>query len=137
MLNLKKSIYINTGLQDRSKCSYYWAGKEMYIVYIDSRNDKNQGSVVYGIKFKDAESAKYFADNYIIYDKCYFDVFTYNNEVIIEPIRVDGVLKINCGENEQIAKKLVIRFRTQNLDRLYRNKQTKKSAKQDFQGIMF
>ena len=60
-----------------------------------------------------------------------------NKEVIIEPIRVDGVLKINCGENVEMAKKLVKRFRTQNIDRLNRVKQAKKSAKHDFKGIEF
>ncbi len=137
MLNFSQKSYINLGLQDRSKCSYYWSSKEINIVYIDSRNDKNNGSVVYGIKFEDVNKAKYFLENYIIYDKCYFSVFTHDKEIIIEPIRVDGILKIHCGKNVEMAKKLVKRFRFQNIERVYRDKHAMKSEKQDFKGIKF
>ncbi len=138
MLSLKQANYIHSGLHDNRRCSYYKSYNiDEILVFIDSRNDKNLGSVIYGINFENAEKAKYFAENCITYDECYFDVFTHGKTIIIEPIRVDGVLKIRCGSNEELAKKLVKKFRAQNIERLNRAKQAKKSARQDFKGIEF
>lgn len=139
MLNPKQARYINLGLKDWSKGIYYWKGKELNFVYID--NSKLKTTAVYGLKFGNAEKAKYFAEKYIIYDVCGFDVFTHDNEIIIEARRIDGRLQINCGANEKMAQKLVKRLRTQYVDRLNREKQTEKSAskdaKHDFRGMKF
>ena len=141
MLSPKQASYINLGLQDRFKCAYYSKHKKNYFVYIDSRNDKNASSVVYGIKFEDNEKAKYFAEEYIIYDECEFDVFAHDRDLIIEPRTIDGTLKIECGQNEEMAKKLVKRFRTQNIERINRQNRTEKTAgksvSQDFKGMKF
>ena len=84
-----------------------------------------------------SEKAKYFVENYITYDKCYFDVFSHNEEIIIEARRIDGKLQINCGANEKMAQKLVKRLRTQYIERLNREKQDEKSVREDFRGMRF
>ena len=104
MLNPKQASYINMGLKDTSKGIYYWHGKEVDLVQIDTLKLKT--TPIFGIKFENDEKAKYFAENYMTYDKCYFDVFAYKADVIIEPRRIDGILIINCGKNEEMAKKL-------------------------------
>ena len=131
MLNPKQVRYINSGLDNRYKCAYYCQEGKDYVVYIDSNNDRTASSVVYGIKFENAEKAKYFTEKYIIYDICEFDVFVHDIEVIIDPRTIDGKLKIECGLNEEMAKKLVKRFRKQNIERLNRQKRTEKSEKED------
>lgn len=137
MLNPKQWNYVNLGLKDSSKGIYYWKGKELNFVYID--NSKLKTTAVYGLKFGNAEKAQYFAEDYITYDECCFDVFAHNDEIIIDTRRIDGQLEINCGENEEMAKKLVKRLRTQYVERLNREKQTEKSAskdaKHDFRGM--
>lgn len=135
MLNPKQACYINLGLKDSYKGIYYWHGKEVNVVHIDSIKLKT--TAIHGIKFKNDEKAKYFAENYITYDEYYFDVFAYREDVIIEPKRIDGQLQIDCGKNEEMAKKLVKRLRTQYIERLNRNKQNERSDKKDFKGMKF
>lgn len=135
MLNPKQISYINVGLKDSYKGIYYWHGKEVNVVHIDSIKLKT--TAIYGIKFKNDEKAKYFAKNHITYDEDYFDVFAYHEDVIIEPKRIDGQLIINCGENEEMAKKLVKRLRNQYIERLNRHKRSEKNAKKDFKGMEF
>lgn len=139
MLSPKQSTYVNLGLKDWSKGIYYTGGKVLNLVYIDT--SKLNTTPVYCIKFENSERAQYFAEDYIIYDKCFFDVFTHNEEIIIESRRIDGRLQINCGENEKMAQKLVKRLRTQYVERLNREKQDEKSAKEDaerdFRGMKF
>ncbi len=137
MLNPKLASYVNLGLKDWSKGIYYTGGEVLNLVYIDTSRLKT--TPVCCIKFENAERAKYFAEDYITYDKSYFDVFVHNDEIIIESRRVDGRLKINCGENEEMAKKLVKRLKTQYIERLSREKQDAKSdnkaRKNDFKGM--
>ena len=135
MLNPKQLSYINLGLKDNSKGIYYWHGKEVNLVHIETSRLKT--TPIYCIKFENRERAKYFTEHYITYDKCYFDVFAHNEQIIIESRIIDGTLLINCGENEEMAQKLVKRLRTQYVERLNREKQTEKSAKQDFKGMQF
>ena len=141
MINIKQARYINLGLDNRTKCAYYCKEGKDYVVYIDSDHDKTASSVVYGIKFENAEKAKCFAEKYIIYDRCEFDVFVHDNEIIIDPRTIDGKLKIECGLNEEMAKKLVKRFRKQNIIRLNRQERTEKraieDATRDFKGMKF
>ena len=109
------------------------------LVYIDT--SKLNTTPVYCIKFENSERAQYFAEDYITYDKCFFDVFAHNEQIIIESRRIDGKLQINCGANEKMAQKLVKRLRTQYVERLNREKQDEKSAKKDaerdFRGMEF
>jgi len=142
MLNIKQASYINLGLDNRIKCAYYCKEGKEYVVYINSNNDKTTSSVIYGIKFEDNHKAEYFAKNYIIYDNCEFDILiTLDSNIIIDPRTIDGILKIKCGQNEEMAKKLVKRFRKQNIELLNRQKRTEKSAKEDaerdFRGMKF
>lgn len=137
MLNPKQISYINLGLDDRAKCAYYCKSGKNYEVYIDSNNDKTHASVVYGIKFVGEREAEYFAQKYISYDSCEFDVFVHGNEIIIDPRTIDGQLGIQCCRNEEMAKKLVKRFRKQNIEKLKREAQSQKDDKKDFKGIQF
>jgi hypothetical protein len=139
MLNPKQASYVNLGLKDWSKGIYYTGGEVLNLVYIDTSRLKT--TPLCCIKFENSERAQYFAEDYISYDKCYFDVFAHNEEIIIEARRIDGRLQINCGENEKMAQKLVKKLRTQYIERLNREKQAEKSAredlKQDFRGMKF
>jgi len=139
MLNPKQASYISLGLKESSKGIYYWHGNEVNLVHIET--SKLKTTPIYCIKFENSERAQYFAEHYITYDKCYFDVFTHNEEIIIESRRIDGELQINCGANEKMAQKLVKRLRTQYVERLNREKQDEKSAKEDaerdFRGMKF
>lgn len=135
MLNPKQASYVNLGLKDSSKGIYYWHGKEVNFVHIETSRLKT--TPIYCIKFENSERAQYFAEDYITYDKCYFDVFAHNEQIIIESRRIDGILLINCGENEKMAQKLVKRLRTQYIERLNREKQAEKSAREDFRGVKF
>lgn len=141
MLNPKQLSYVNLGLQDRCKCVYYCQEGKDYVVCIDSNNDKTASSVVYGIKFENTSKAKSFVEKYMVYDNYEFDVFTHDNEIIIDPRTIDGKLRIECGLNEEMAKKLVKRFRKQNIIRLNIQKRTEKSASKDarcdFRGMKF
>ena len=137
MLNPKQASYINLGLQDSSKGIYYWRGRTMCFVYID--NSKLKTKPVYCIKFEDNERAKYFAEDYIVYDELenLFELFVYKERVNIKGLGSSGQLEINCGENEEMAKKLVKSLRTQYVESLIVEKREKKSAKKDFRGMKF
>ena len=135
MLSPKQASYINLGLQDSSKGIYYWRGITMCFVYID--NAKLKSRPVYCIKFENNERAKYFAEDYIDYYECCFELFVYKERVNIKGLGSSGQLEINCGENEEMAKKLVKSLRTQYVESLIVEKREKKSAKKDFRGMKF
>lgn len=137
MLNIKQARYINLGLDNRTKCAYYCKEGKDYVVCIDSNNDKTASSVVYGLKFEDNAKAECFVEKYIIYDECEFEVFVHDNEIIIDPRTIDGKLRIECGLNEEMAKKLVKRLRKQNVIRLNIQNRTEKKAREDFKGMKF
>ncbi|MBQ8522205.1 MAG: hypothetical protein IJ458_00900 [Clostridia bacterium] len=135
MLNPKQASYVNLGLKDYTKGIYYFHGKEVNLVHIET--SKLKTTPTYCIKFENNDKAQYFVENYITYDKCYFDVFAHNEEIIIDSRRIDGTLLINCGENEKMAQKLIKRLRTQYVERLNREKQAEKSVREDFRGVKF
>ncbi len=135
MLNPKQASYINLGLQDSSKGIFYWRGRTMCFVYID--NSKLKTRPVYCIKFENNERAKYFAEDYIDYDENCFELFVYKERVNIKGLGSSGQLEINCGENEEMAKKLVKRLRKQYIESLIVEKIEKKRAKKDFRGMKF
>lgn len=137
MLNPKQMAYINLGLQDRFKCAYYYQHKENYFVVIDSERCEDANLPLYRLKFADNKKAEYFASRYIECKEYEFDVFTHKEDLYIEPRVIDGMLKIDCGQNEGMAKKMVKRFRTQYIEKLNRCKYNKSDDKKDFKGIQF
>ena len=131
---LKQLAYINLGLQDRCKCSYYLQHKDNgnYVVFIDSGNCENANMPIYTIGFEDNHSASYFAYFNMKYDKQEFDVFVEGSGIIIDPITINGLLKIDCENNEEVAKKFVKMFREQYIRKLDMCKQSNKNRKNDF-----
>ena len=137
MLSPKQASYINLGLEDSRKCAYYYRGTAKCFVYINSANCKNANLPIYTLKFEDRKSARYFAEHYITHGKYEFDVLVDGDGILLEPIMVDGKLRIDCGENVEMAKKLVKRFRAQYIRKLDMCKRSEKSNKKDFKGIQF
>ena len=136
---LKQLRYIKWGLQDMSKCVYYVQHKDNgnYVVFLDSNNCENVNLPIYGIVFEDDNSAAYFAHFNIKYDKKEFNIFVQRNGVIIEPKTIDGVLKIDCENDEMLARKLVKMFREQYVRKLDMCKQANKDKNVDFDILMY
>ena len=135
MLNLKQLSYVNLGLQDRFKCAYYSQHEDGYYVFINS--SRCRGMYLFGIKFEQPGKAKYFADNYMKYDKYDFDVILQRNNLMIAPKTINGVIQIDCQQNEEIAKKLVKVFRSQFMQHLNNQKIIEKINKKDSKGLQF
>ena len=136
---LKQLAYINLGLQDRSKSSYYLQHKNNgnYAVFIDSSKCENANMPIYTIRFQDNPSAARFAYFNMQYDKQEFDILVEGNGIIIEPITINGVLKIDCRDSEETAKKFVKMFREQYIRKLDACKQNNRKGKDDFNIFMY
>ena len=121
--------YINLGLQDTSKSVYYIKHKHNgnYVVCVDSGNCENANMPIYTIGFQDNPSAARFAYFNMQYDKQEFNIFVEGNGIIIEPRTIEGVLKIDCRDSEEVAKKFVKMFREQYIRKLDMCKQSHKN----------
>ena len=135
---LKQLCYINLGLQDSSKSVYYLqcGDNRDYVVFVDSGNCENANMPIYTIDFQDNHSAARFAYFNMQYDKQEFNIFVEYKRIVIEPRTVEGVLKIDCRDNEEVAKKFVKMFREQYIRKLDMCKQSHKNKKDDFNILM-
>ncbi|MFQ6724229.1 MAG: hypothetical protein ACLRFE_02725 [Clostridia bacterium] len=135
MLNPKQWNYVNLGLKDRFKGIYCYQKGKRYIVLVDS--SQCQTMSLYGLKFDDEQKAEYFMNCNMYYDKYEFDVLLHNKSIMIEPRTIKGILEIDCGKNEEMAKKVVRTLRLQFINHLNKQKQAEKSEKKDFKGMEF
>ena len=135
MLNAKQWNYVNLGLKDRFKGVYYYEEGKYYTVLVDS--SQCQTMSLYGLKFDDEQKAEFFIDRDMYYDKYQFDILLHKNKIMIAPRTIKGILKIDCGKNEEMAKKAVRTLRLQYIKHLNNQKLNEKSEKKDFGGMKF
>lgn len=137
MLNPKEWNYVNLGLDNNYKCVYCRQQGNRYMVLIDTAKCKMVRTSIYNLKFEDEEKANDFAKRYISYNKYEFDVVVEGNCVIIEPISIRGIAQIDCGQNKEMAKKLVKTLRLQFMKYCRRQILNEKNRKKDFKGLQF
>ena len=135
MLTPKQWNYVNIGLYDCAKGIYYLHLTEENFVYIDTY--KCNTTPQYCIKFKNREKAREFIENYIVYNKSQFEVSICRSEVTITPQMPNVNLRIDCLDNEEMAKKLVKMLRKQYIKQLSDDKKDERNSKKDFKGIEF